>query len=181
MVVHNLHPADEHIQRGYVLKSLHEPIVANDAQHQIRDRVEQNTRDLAVLDPLEEQTQCDGVRDEGENEEDRKEVGEYRGHLSPQTERLHDSKDDGDEDEEEAEIDQQSGYFVVVEETCGDFQETSHSTLLLVDHRNQDSIDNIQATKYHQQTAKPHDIHVCGHSEFTARGEVLECDLKIKE
>lgn len=177
MLPDNSHAIDEDVQRRDVLQALHQPVVPDEEQHAVRNRVEEDAGHLAVLDALEEQTQGDRVRDQRQDEENRQHVRKDEGDGAPQRKALHNSEDDRDEDQEEEEVDQQSGHFVIVEETSGDLQQIPHATLLLVHHRNEHRIDDVQATKHHQKVGKPNDVHVCGCIEF-ARGKVLERDLK---
>lgn len=178
MATDNIHSDDKNVQRGNALQSLHPPVVADAIQGHERNHVEENSGDFAMLHSLEEQTQGDCVGNQREDEEERQDVREHHGHLTPERKDLRDSQDDRHEDEEETKVHKETRHFVVVEETSGDLEETPDATLPLLHHRHQHRVDDIQATKDHQQAGEPEDVHICSDCQF-ARGEVLERDLKV--
>lgn len=122
VLVDDSHSVDEQVQRGNVLELLHNPIVADKVQNTVRDRVKEDACDFTILDSLEYQTECDCVRDQGQDEQDGEQIGIHECNRSPQSKCLDNHEDNRDKDQEETEVDQQPGHFVVVEEAGGNLE-----------------------------------------------------------
>lgn len=121
-------------------------------EHEEGHQIEEDARNLTIFSALETQTDSDCVGEQGEHKENGKHQGINDAHGAPQVIRGCGYQEDArDQDHGHNKVAHESGDLIQIEIASRHFQEASHSTLLLVDHRDQDGADDVQADHQNQQ------------------------------